>query len=90
MRKPKSLLVAFALLGCSIGAWAQTDVSDKISNSSITGQSANNVVPTGWTAGARKVGNDHYTEGTGDTQLLQNVTTQIVRVAICMPVLEDR
>jgi len=25
MRKPKSLLVAFALLGCSIGAWAQTD-----------------------------------------------------------------
>ena len=30
MRKPKSLLVAFALLGCSIGAWAQTDMTSSV------------------------------------------------------------
>ncbi len=69
MGKTNSLLLAFALLGSSVGAWAQTDVTDKITNPNITEQTAKDKVPSGWSAGPRATGNTNYTESTGDTQL---------------------
>lgn len=50
-------------------AQTTTDVTSQIINPIITGQSAKTNIPDGWTAGLRAVGNDNYTEGTGDTQL---------------------
>lgn len=53
----------------SSSVWAQTDYTDKIQNSQITGQTSKTEMPSGWTAGDRKTGNSNYTENTGDTQL---------------------
>ena len=72
MKKLKNLFLTVALMLMGItaaSAQTTTDVTSLIFNPNITGQSANTTIPNGWTAGLRAVGNENYTEGTGDTQL---------------------
>ena len=72
MKKLKNLFLTVALMLVGItaaSAQTTTDVTSLIINPNITGQSAKNNIPDGWTAGLRAVGNSNYTEGTGDTQL---------------------